>query len=160
MSPAGDDAQPWWSDGLRFTCTRCGRCCKGPEPGYVRIDGDEMAALCERLELTPSAFGKQYLRRLSDGTIALTEHPNGDCIFWEDGLGCSVYDVRPVQCRTFPFWPEVLATEADWDDYASDCPGMGHGRRYARKRIEAILAGAGETNRGRKRPPRRLKTAE
>lgn len=154
------EADPWWADGLQFTCTRCGRCCKGPEPGYVRVDADEVAALCEHLELTPDQFGQRYLRRLIDGQLGLTEHPNGDCIFWQDGQGCTVYEARPTQCRTFPFWPEVLETEAAWDDYASMCPGMGSGRRYARQRIERILAGGGETNRGRKLPPRRLKTVD
>ena len=27
-------SDPWYNDGLRFTCTRCGHCCTG-EPGFV-----------------------------------------------------------------------------------------------------------------------------
>ena len=41
----GDD-DPWYRDGLAFTCTRCGACCTGA-PGYVWVDADEIAALAE-----------------------------------------------------------------------------------------------------------------
>ena len=30
-------AEPWYRDGLRFACTRCGACCTGA-PGYVWVD--------------------------------------------------------------------------------------------------------------------------
>ena len=29
---------------------------------------------------------------------------------------CSIYDVRPVQCSTYPFWPSLLASKEDWED--------------------------------------------
>ena len=38
-----DESAPWYRDGLRFTCTRCGNCCTGA-PGYVWVDADAMKA--------------------------------------------------------------------------------------------------------------------
>ena len=35
---------PWWSGGLTFTCTSCGDCCRGPEPGFVEVDERQRAA--------------------------------------------------------------------------------------------------------------------
>src|SRR5262245_18529291 len=29
-------SEPWYQDGLEFTCTRCGKCCTG-EPGFVSV---------------------------------------------------------------------------------------------------------------------------
>lgn len=148
MKPAPEDA--WWSEeGLRFTCTRCGVCCQGPEPGYVEVGKAEIERLCAHLGMDPHAFGRRYLRRIKGTKLSLTEQKNGDCVFWVRGQGCSVYEARPDQCRTFPFWPEVVASPEAWEEQREMCPGMGTGRRYPPAKIEAILAGQGETVRGR-----------
>jgi Fe-S-cluster containining protein len=41
--------------------------------------------------------------------------------------GCSIYSVRPYQCRTWPFWPENLTTPNHWQRSAARCPGMAAG---------------------------------
>jgi len=38
-----------------------------------------------------------------------------------------MYEARPIQCSTFPFWQNVISSKADWDREAADCPGIGHG---------------------------------
>lgn len=150
---------PWWQHGLRFGCNGCGDCCRGPQPGFVEVDEEMIARLAEHLELTPAVFTRRFVRRLASGTLSLTEKKSGDCIFWEDDRGCGVYEVRPLQCRTFPFWPEVVESQATWDQHAAECPGMFSssgaagdaaitGRLYARDEVEAILAGHAETSPG------------
>ncbi len=143
---------PWWSGGLTFTCTSCGDCCRGPEPGFVEVDAPMITALAEHVGLTEESFTRRYVRRLANqaGMLSLIEKKNGDCVFWEDGQGCTVYEVRPTQCRTFPFWPEVLESKESWDEHAESCPGMtraaeGQGRRYTSAQVETILGGHGAT---------------
>jgi Fe-S-cluster containining protein len=151
------DGRPWYADGLKFTCTRCGECCKGPAPGYVEVDEAQIARLAEHLELAPEAFSRRYVRWVSNlGVYSLTEKRNGDCVFWSDDQGCTVYEARPTQCRTFPFWPEVMTGPDAWDEYAAECPGMtrgkaGAGRLYGRDEIEALVDGQGETGPSRTR---------
>ena len=58
--------------------------------------------------------------------LSLREHDNYDCVFWEEG-GCSVYAARPLQCRSFPFWPSLLADAESWRMAGEDCPGIGSG---------------------------------
>jgi Fe-S-cluster containining protein len=70
--------------------------------------------------------------------LSLKEKANYDCIFWKDG--CTVYSVRPLQCRTFPFWRNMLSSPAAWELAASGCPGMGSGVLRSREQIEAELA--------------------
>jgi len=42
---------------------------------------------------------------------------------------CLVYEARPAQCRTWPFWPENMNARA-WDrEVVAFCPGVGKGRR-------------------------------
>ncbi len=129
---------PWYAEGLRFHCTACGACCTGA-PGYVWVTPDEIKGMAKAKGLTPTQFRKRYVRRVR-GRFSLKERENGDCVMLE-GEHCSVYTAKPVRCSTFPFWPEVLESKAEWDDTASRCEGIDRGALYTRKDIERIAAG-------------------
>jgi Fe-S-cluster containining protein len=51
---------------------------------------------------------------------------------------CGIYAVRPLQCRTWPFWDGNLASKEQWNDAAKRCPGMNTGKHYAKQGIEAL----------------------
>ena len=125
----------WYRSGLRFECRRCGRCCRG-EPGYVWVRGMEIVALARFLGLTTDEFGRRYLREAL-GDHSLVELPNGDCVFWTPE-GCRVYEARPTQCRTFPFWHEYLRSAAAWEEAGRRCPGVGSGRLFLSPEIEHL----------------------
>jgi Fe-S-cluster containining protein len=128
-----DGPAPWYADGLQFTCTRCGNCCTGGA-GFTWISAAEIAALAQHLGLDEEACRRRYTRtvHLQDGRtlISLVERANGDCVFWRKAGGCQVYDHRPRQCRTWPFWTRVVATPDTWETERAGCPGMGQGRRH------------------------------
>ena len=132
----------WYDKGLSFTCTQCGNCCTGG-PGYVWISDEEVARLAEHLKLSEKETRRRHIRRVAGGQSLKEIKRAGkyDCAFLtgEPGgkRGCSIYDARPLQCRTWPFWPENL-TEDGWDDAKQTCPGLGKGTRYTAKQIEAI----------------------
>jgi len=136
------ERQPWYADGLRFRCTQCGQCCRGA-PGNVWLTEREAAALAAQLGLTPEAFRRRYTRRRKWHGIRLAEKANLDCIFYRPDGGCTVYALRPRQCRTWPFWRRVLASPATWAEAARDCPGIDRGRLYRREEIERRLADDG-----------------
>ncbi len=132
------DDVPWFGEGLAFTCTRCGACCTGA-PGYVWVDDAEVAALTEHRGMTVEEFGRRFLRRVGD-RISLIERPGGDCIFWDKRAGCTVYAARPIQCRTWPFWPENIESPEAWDHVTGVCPGSGRGRVFSVEEIRASAA--------------------
>ena len=118
-------SEPWYDDGLRFTCTRCGHCCTG-EPGFVWVNDDEVAAIAAaRGEMVEEVIALHT--RLANGRRTLREKVNGDCVFFERGAGCTIYEVRPRQCRTWPFWESNLASPEDWERTCAICPGSGQG---------------------------------
>ena len=121
--------EPWYRDGLRFECTRCGDCCAGT-PGYVWVDLDEIRRLATHLKVTIEAFGRKYLRRVED-RVSLVEKAGNACVFWDSCAGCTVYEARPLQCRTWPFWTENLADPASWEETMRVCPGSGEGKLYS-----------------------------
>ncbi len=113
----------WIDDGLPFSCTGCGKCCTGA-PGYIWINEEEIEAIANRLEITIDTFLKEYTIREGD-RISLRDLPekNYDCIFLE-GKGCTIYDERPTQCRTYPFWPQNLESKESWLREAAECEGI------------------------------------
>ncbi|MDA3961857.1 MAG: YkgJ family cysteine cluster protein [Planctomycetota bacterium] len=139
------DTKPWYQNGLRFDCTRCGNCCGGA-PGNVYVSEAEVDAIADRLGIDREAFLRRYTRvvhRADGDRFSLVEHKNHDCIFFVRGKGCSIYEDRPRQCRTWPFWRANLLSQEEWDAEAEDCPGMGRGELVDGERIQAIAADDG-----------------
>ena len=140
-------AQPWYKDGLQFTCSQCGNCCTGG-PGFVWISEQEVARLAAFLGITPEETVEKYCRDVG-GRLSLKEFRNAagnyDCVFLKEekiaAAGgfiqtrrrCTVYEVRPLQCRTWPFWPENLWSRKTWDHAARRCHGMNAGKRHYTK---------------------------
>ncbi len=126
-------AESWYRDGLRFECTRCGACCTGA-PGYVWVDDNELAALANFLQMPVHEVQGLYTRQLRQRR-SLREKLNNDCIFWDRDQGCTVYEARPQQCRTWPFWPGNVANEKEWQRTCDVCPGSGTGALISAEEI-------------------------
>jgi Fe-S-cluster containining protein len=113
----------WYKEGLRFKCTGCGKCCTGA-PGYVWLDEEDIERLAMKLNLSKETFLKTYTRQVGS-RISLCEDPqNYDCTFLKEGKFCSVYQDRPKQCQTFPFWKEVLSSAQEWNETKALCEGI------------------------------------
>lgn len=130
------DAQPWYEDGLQFTCSGCGDCCTGA-PGYVWVNKEEIAALAAEVGLDVETFEKRYVR-LIGVRKSLNELPHSyDCVFLDAKTRkCTVYSARPRQCRTWPFWESNIRTPEAWAHTCEVCPGSGAGRLYQLSEIE------------------------
>ena len=124
----------WYSEGLPFECTQCGACCTGAE-GYVLVSDDESRAIATRLGVSYDVFLKKYTHMTPAGR-SLTERATAhgqDCVFLDretlpGKAVCSLYEHRPMQCRTFPWWPENLRSERTWARVGRQCEGVGRGR--------------------------------
>lgn len=123
--------------GLRFQCTMCGNCCTGPT-GYVKFTEDEAVAIARRLGVSVESFYARYARDTVVGkSLVEVETPFGyDCVFLDrDAVPgkavCSLYEDRPEQCRTWPFWASNLTSEHAWKAASRGCPGIGSGPTYS-----------------------------
>jgi len=125
---------PWFKDGLRFECTRCGNCCGGG-PGMVRVTDGEIAALAKRLGVSEAEFRERYTRLFRRDIVILQEKPNFDCVFYDSANGWTVYEARSTQCRAWPFWNVITLSPKTWAEAANDCPGMNKGQLHSVKFI-------------------------
>jgi len=140
MPPTSDD--PWYGKGLAFTCQGCGSCCRGPG-GYVWLNDEEIRALAAALGLDLDAFGRRYLRRTPQG-LALIDSPAGDCVLLGEDGHCRVYEARPRQCRTYPWWPEVIGKASYWKNEQRHCPGIGKGHMHTSRETQKALERLGD----------------
>ena len=96
-------------EGKRFVCTECGKCCTGS--GEVWANERECAAIAAHLGITGgqflSRYTKAYSRRPGWRMLKLAQ-PSGDCVFLREGRHCSIYGARPLQCSSYPWWPELM----------------------------------------------------
>jgi Fe-S-cluster containining protein len=134
----------FFAEGLRFSCKRCSACCRF-EAGYVFLSQKDASVLCAALNIQYGDFLETYCRWVPsdnrESQLSLKEKQNYDCVFWSPkyGEGCSVYESRPLQCRTFPFWTSVMSSKKKWKMTAKDCPGMDQGTFYSQDSIKKML---------------------
>lgn len=122
--------EPWFRNGLRFECTGCGDCCTGA-PGYVWVSDAEIEELANVLDLPVAVFEARYVRSV-ENRKSLIEVEQGDCVFFDrTSRRCRVYEHRPTQCRTWPFWQSNLRDPAMWQAVAQNCPGCNRGRLHS-----------------------------
>jgi len=127
--------RPWYVAGLAFECAACGRCCAGPEEGYVWVTDREIAAITRHLGISEPQMRKRHLRKVGRRFSLLEKAGSNDCIFLSDGH-CRVYSVRPSQCRTWPFWQRNLDDPDSWAMAGMRCRGINCGRIHDLDEIE------------------------
>lgn len=129
----------WWSEGIRFECQGSGKCCTSHgEYGYVFLTLEDRKRFAKHFNLTTTEFTKKYCAKFN-GVWHIKDEPNNpDCIFLNK-KSCGVYEARPTQCRTWPFWPEVMSAKKWQKDVASYCPGVGKGPLHTKEEIQRAL---------------------
>ena len=112
----------------KFTPSACeacgGHCCTG-ETGYIWTKYEEIDAIASFLQLSIEEFATRYLRKVKHRYSLIEKQlapDNFACIFFDESKKrCSIYPVRPLQCRTFPFWEQFKNNE---DEVRKECPGI------------------------------------
>jgi Fe-S-cluster containining protein len=107
---------------FRFHCQRSGNCCARPE-GVVEVGPADIARIAKHLRLSQEAVRARFVTRRGDRLI---DAPGGRCVFLVDGreAACGIYPARPRQCRSWPFWPELLRSPEALREARRLCPGI------------------------------------
>lgn len=136
-----NDHDPWYkaldpSQNLPFDCTGCGKCCK--TKGEVYLSSSETEEAARYLDLSTGQFKQLYAsheevipeQKAGQGntgwTVLKQKELNvdedgtalsgGECIFLDENNMCSIYEARPLQCSTYPFWPRIMDSQESWNN--------------------------------------------
>jgi len=93
--------------------------------GEVFLTEEDLIRIAAYLSTDLAEFEQKYVHRTAR-SLRLRKPSDRQCLFHQDQR-CSIHPVKPVQCRVFPFWPEIIETEGSWDETALRCPGMNKG---------------------------------
>lgn len=122
---------------IKFECQPdCANCCKLSN-GFVFLTDKEALEIAENLAISENEF-LQHFTRIVDNQLCLVDGEDEHCVFLENHK-CNIYEVRPNQCRTYPFWLENFKSKSRLLSAKDECPGIGKGRIYAAEEVEAIL---------------------
>ena len=128
------------SAGLKFECTQCGKCCtKRDKYAHVYLDEHEMRAMAKLLGIGLRSFRERYTSMDEIGWDELRFEGEA-CPFLDPASNhCAVYAARPVQCRTFPFWDEMVDANGWTERALAYCEGLGRGPVWPQAEVEAAM---------------------
>lgn len=128
-------SEKWWESGVRFQCQGSGGCCiSRGEYGFVFMTDFDRKRMAEVLGVSTAEFTETYCDQTNGAYHLKEDLKRPECMFLKKNR-CSVYEGRPTQCRTWPFWPEVMGAKAWKKEVVQFCPGAGKGELIPAERI-------------------------
>ena len=129
---------------MRFACQPgCTACCR--QKGFVYLAAGDLERIAGFLGVAVAEFEKRHVYRTRH-RMRLRVARESPCGFLRAD-GCAIHAVKPTQCRTFPYWPELVDAARQWRQVARYCPGIGQGE------LVHIEAARGEARRMREAYP-------
>ena len=125
---------------VRFECNRCTLCCGDTKDRIrtillLRLEADRIArkTLKSIEEFAESAEGfEPYVYKMK-------KTAEGKCVFLKDSA-CTVYDVRPLICRFYPFELKDVWKGRYVFACTDECPCVGEGPELSREHFEKLFA--------------------
>jgi len=114
---------------LRFKCKRCAiYCCKLGGPSLTKEDIEQMESAGHKV----SEFVEDAKRQYGNHSLmisAMKSRKDGSCIFLRtdekrNAYECSIYEIRPILCRLYPFEIKRINTDSFLLNIISCCNGL------------------------------------
>ncbi len=132
---------------VRFTCSRCGDCCRGWHVMLGSGEAERLSALDwsgvapELSGVSPAVPAPGEAR---SGRLALARRPDGACIYLGSSNQCRIHETfgheaKPLMCRLFPFGFLAVGDRVAVDvSFACRAVSLGQGEPLARRVPEWI----------------------
>ena len=124
---------------IKFKCQGSSNCCVSRGSiGYVYLSIKDRKRLANYKKKSLTKFLEKFCKMQSNYIILKNKKNSKDCIFLKEKK-CSVYNARPEQCRTWPFWPENMNAKSWKKNVVDFCPGINKGKIYSINKINKII---------------------
>jgi Fe-S-cluster containining protein len=123
----------------RFICKKCALCC-GDTREKVRsilLLKREAEHIAEETSKNIEDFAEK-IEGAQPYVYLMRKTAEGKCVFLKDGL-CSIYRIRPLICKFYPFQLENAKKGKFKFAYTSECPNIGKGPKLRRKFFERLF---------------------
>lgn len=123
---------------INWVCLSCAMCCKDREGGERRImmlesEADEISSLTS-LETDRFSIRSEG----SEPYVRVIRKKDGKCFFLENNR-CTIYPVRPLTCRFYPFSLSNKGNVAVFKLTDDPCPGLGSGKPLKKMYFSKLL---------------------
>ena len=106
---------------LKFRCTQCGNCCKDPllpltDADITRIlrhtgeRAQDLVRWVDRNGIDMDDEPEAFVLLRQGKRVMVLKHEGGGCRYLGSDDRCTIYGVRPLGCRIFPFNPSFTDT--------------------------------------------------
>lgn len=131
---------------VRFRCIKCGICCGDTKEKtrhilLLRTEAEQIATAT----LQPISKFTVKIKDKAPYSYEMKKMKDGKCVFLENNC-CTIYAVRPLICKFYPFELESAPTGKYTFLYTSECLGINMGpilsKKYFRKLFQLAHARA------------------
>ena len=97
-----------YEKGIKFKCQGSSKCCVSRGTyGFVYLSEKDLKKISYFLKIKTEIFKKKFCQYTNKFLHLKEVNKNGNCIFLKEKK-CTIYNARPTQCRTWPFWAENM----------------------------------------------------
>lgn len=124
---------------VSFICNQCGRCCGDTEDivRHILLLKTDVASISNKLLLRDQEFAEE-ISGFEPYIYEMKKTKAGKCIFLENNV-CTIYEIRPLICRFYPFQLKNLGNNRYSFSYTSTCMGIGKGPCQKRTFFENLF---------------------
>lgn len=124
---------------VRFRCAGYARCCGDAKDKIrsiflLKIEADRIS---RRTLIGLDKFAEK-IKGFEPYVYQMKKTEDGKCVFLKDN-SCSIYQIRPLICRFYPFQLKNLRNNRYVFTYTDECPGIGKGPQLKRDFFERLF---------------------
>ncbi len=126
--------------GVLFKCVRCAVCCGDTENRvrHVLLLKEETQQIAINTSRSVAEFATE-IAGFEPYVYEMKRTPgDGQCVFLKDKI-CTIYGLRPLICRFYPFKLEKTKNGKHKFLYTRECPGVGTGKLLEKEYFEKLL---------------------
>jgi Fe-S-cluster containining protein len=125
---------------LRFRCTKCGICCGDTQEKtrHILLLETEAKQIAKATSQPITGFAKRIHDKAPYQYEMKKTLEKGKCRFLAKNR-CTIYHLRPMICRFYPFELKTAANGKHQFLYTSECPSIGKGKTLSKNYFKKLF---------------------